>query len=464
MTEINKTIPLSTSLTSTQVNPKIQDIKTVKNTSDVPTNLSPKDNISNLGKGLLQGSVSSAGISIVLDLDVKEPDVQKNNEDFLKTHDISAESFKEFEGTLAQFLKDKTIDKDEYNKLKELLKSAERSPNKSYVKVNESIINMLMERLEKGKEKNETDLLINPFFFFETQKNIFETSLFDFTPTYSENDIIEGETAFDIVSNITQSDVLLETKTDGNRCAPSSLLNSYLLMGGNFENLAKKFGVEGDLTYKNVHLLQDKLYTNGKISAKEGFSNGLPSAITYEFDKLDKEFYKTLDKLDKEFDEVSKKYGTSTAKKETKSSRKPKEKSELEILAQKMNLNVKPLIGFSNKKDSSGFHLTDRKKIVDDFFKTNPKGTISISVNLKESDKKDNDSDLLGKNHAILGSPNLLGGNHAVLVFKENNDFYLADTAGTTNGNKSSITKMSENEVNALVYTNRDNAFGLTLK
>lgn len=461
MTEINKTIPISTSLTSAPLNPKIQDIKTVKNTSDVTTNLSPKDNISDLGKGLLQGSVSSAGISIVSDSEVKEPDAQQNNEDFFKTHDVSDKSFKEFEGVLAQFVKDKTIDRDEYNKLKELLKSAERSPNKSYVKANESIINMLMKKLEEGKEKNETELLINPFFFSQSyQEKIFETSLFDFTPTYSENDIIEGETAFDIVSNITQSDALLETKTDGNRCAPSSLLNAYLLMGGNFEDLAKKFGVEGDLTYKNVHLLQDKLYTNGNKDAKPGFSNGIPSALTYEFDKLQKD----LDKLDKEFEEISKKYGSGSFKKESKSNKKPKEKSELEILAQKMNLNVKPLIGLSNKKDTSGFYLTDRKKIVDDFFKANPKGTISIGVNLKESYTKDNDSELLGKNHAVLGSPNLLGGNHAVLVFKENNDFYLADTAGTTNGNKSSITKMSENEVNALVYTNRNNAFGLTLK
>lgn len=460
MTEINKTIPISTSLTSAPINPKIQDIKTVKNTSEVTTNLSPKDNISDLGKGLLQGSVSSAGISIVLEGEVKEPDAQQNNEDFFKNHDVSDKSFKEFEGVLAQFVKDKTIDRDEYNKLKEVLKSAERSPNESKVKVNESIINMLMERLEKGKEKNESDLLINPFFLFASQKNIFETSFFNFTPTYSENDTIEGETPFDIVSNITQSDSLLETKTDGSRCAPSSLLNAYILMGGNFEDLTKKFGIEGGLTYKNVHLLQDMLYTNGKISDKVGFSNGDNETFNYTIDKLDEK----LAKLDKEFDELSKKYGKSTAKKETKSSRKPKEKSELEVLAEKINLNVKPLVGFSNKTDSSGFYLTDRKKIVDDFFKANPKGTISIAVHLRKSDKKVNDSDLLGKNHAVLGAPNLADRNHAVLVFKEKNDFYLADTAGATNGNKSSITKMSENEVNALIYTNRDNAFGLTLK
>jgi hypothetical protein len=413
LSEINQTsfIPTTTLQPSNSNNIKPETIK--DEVIEILNNISTKDDISNIGKSLPKGT-SATNISLV-------------------DEDISEKSFNEFSGSLLKFVEDGTLDKSEYNKLKEIVNSAERKPNKLSVKYNEVIINSHMEKLEKESTKNKSSVVGDAI--FDPQKKVIKAAIFEFTPTYSENEKIEGETPFEIVSNISQNDSLTETKTDGSRCAPSSLLNAYLLMGGKFEDLAKKFEIDPELTYKNIHLMQDKLYSIGNIDNKEGFSAGRPSAIQYEFDKTDKILGKKT----------------------------PTKKGELEILAKKMGFDVKELIGLTGKVDDKGFKLTDITKSVDKFFKDNPNGTISIGVNLEDSSKNTDSSIFIGKNNVKLNNTKELYANHSVLVFKEQNDFYLADTGGLTNGNKNSITKMTPKDVNDLVYTNRSNVFTLTL-
>lgn len=412
MSEINQTSFIPT----TTLQPSNNNIKpeTRKDeVTEIPNNISTKDDISNIGKSLPKG-ISATNISLI-------------------NEDISEKSFNEFSGSLLKFVEDGTLDKSEYNKLKEIVNSAERKPNKLSVKYNEVIINSHMEKLEKESEKNKSSVVGDAI--FDPQKKVIKTAVFEFTPTYSENEKIEGETPFEIVSNISQNDSLTETKTDGSRCAPSSLLNAYLLMGGKFEDLAKKFEIDPELTYKNIHLMQDKLYTIGNTDDKEGFSAGRPSALQYDIDKSDKILGKKT----------------------------PIKKGELEILAKKMGFDVKELIGLTEEVDDKGFKLTDITKSVDKFFKDNPNGTISIGVNLEDSSKTTDPSIFIGKNNVKLNKPKGLSANHSVLVFKEKGEFYLADTGGLTNGNKSSITKMTPKDVNDLLYTNRSNVFTLTL-
>lgn len=235
----------------------------------------------------------------------------------------------------------------------------------------------------------------------------------EFTPTYNESDKIEGNTPFEIVSNISQIDSLSETKFDSSRCAPSSLLNAFLLMGGKFDDIAKKFGIDGNLTYENVHKVQDSIYKLGNTDGQ----HGITSFNSYKY---------IVDIWN------------------------PKADGELKPLAEKIGLDVKPLngLGFNpNFKDNDFGLVNKRNKAVDNFFSSNPQGTIIIGVRLDED----------GSLHNFVP-------NHAVLVFKKDNNFYLANTGLGTNANNSSIKKLSPEEVNELVYSNSSTVFGLTLK
>jgi hypothetical protein len=80
---------------------------------------------------------------------------------------------------------------------------------------------------------------------------------------YDEKEVIPGNTNAEIVSNIGQGDHIAKTKTDDDRCGAASIVNSVILADGKegFKKLAEKLGLpkNTDLTYENVHLVQDKL-------------------------------------------------------------------------------------------------------------------------------------------------------------------------------------------------------------
>lgn len=81
---------------------------------------------------------------------------------------------------------------------------------------------------------------------------------------YDENQIIHGNSTFEILSNIGQADRLIDTYTDESRCGSSLILNSILLVRGKegFYNFSKKIGYDfKDFTYKNIHLAQERLMT-----------------------------------------------------------------------------------------------------------------------------------------------------------------------------------------------------------
>jgi hypothetical protein len=247
------------------ISPQKPDVKA----EEIPIQtISTKDDISKLGKDLPKGSVAT-NISILSKDDKKETYI-----------DVSEKSFNEFNESFSSFVEDGFLDKDEYKKLTDMVGSLEKAPSKTSFKTNERLINLRMERLDKLKVKNEADFSVDVM--YDKKKEVLKTVYFFFDPNYSENDKIEGNTPSEIVSNITQSDALKETVNDGNRCAPSSLLNAYLLNGGKFEDIAKKFGVDTDLTYKNVHSLQEKLYEVGNTNNKEGFTRNTAPAIQSE--------------------------------------------------------------------------------------------------------------------------------------------------------------------------------------
>lgn len=311
-------------------------------------------------------------------------------------------NYNSFNNSFRELVKDGVLNKADLGKLKEIVNSPDLPKNS----IDSTIIKLKTDNFVKNYKDTtlfKNYLSRNP----ETQK--IEEISFVFTPTYNEDDKIEGETPFEIVANISQSDALEETKNDGSRCSPSSLLNAYLLMGGKFEDIAKKFEVDTDLTYKNVHLLQDKLYSVGKTNDRKGFS----SSITY----------KVVDKKNHVVPEIG---------------------GEVKPLAEKMGMKVRALHGDTLNKE----HL--RKEAVDNFFKANPNGILEFGVYL---DKKSGE--------VIKGTKTTL--NHGVVAFKQDNEFYLANTAILSNGTQKGIKKLSEQEMNDFVYTSEVDVVGLTL-
>ena len=273
------------------------------------------------------------------------------------------------------------------------------------------------------------DAISDPEFAHDTIKNlfkykkrikleytIFEPSThqerilnFSLTPTYTEFEKISGKNIRAIVANISQRDNLKETISDGDRCAAASMLNSYLLLGGNFSLLAKKFNVGTDLTYKNVHLLQEKIYNFGNTDKSPGIYSGFKYTSYQNGDIFN-----------------------------------IRPSGEITTIAQAANIKVTPLLG----KNLSNMH--NRKNQVNNFFKSNPISTIQSGVYLDLSSGD------------ISKPKNQDAQNHVITIFKVSKDFYYSDTGNVDNGDGNNVKKMTNSELDQLLYNTPGIVMGLT--
>ncbi|MEK7434655.1 MAG: hypothetical protein AABZ74_16090 [Cyanobacteriota bacterium] len=251
----------------------------------------------------------------------------------------------------------------------------------------------------------------NVTYSIQDSSSVFKNVKFKYTPNYNELDRVYGNNNFERVSNISQSDALEETKNDGNRCAASTLLNAYILQGGDFGVLSEKFGIEKEFTFKNTHLLQDKIYM---FADKDGA--GLTSGISYS-------------------------YNPSSGK-----ITKLEATGEIIEAAKKLGLEITPLAGDTVNT------INQRKEKVDNFLAKNPNATLQIGIYL---DTKTGTLNSIDKEHPE---------NHSVTILKKDGDFYLVDTGQGDNGAGKSSTKLSQNQVDAFVYYSIGNVNGVTLK
>lgn len=233
---------------------------------------------------------------------------------------------------------------------------------------------------------------------------------FVFTPTYSENEKISGKNVYEMISNISQKDNLSETKADDDRCGTASLLNAYLIMGGNFEKLTKEFGLKNIITYKNIHLLQEKLYNIANIDKKSGIYSGFK--------------YKTF------FNG----YITDI-----------RPSGEIVFASDKIGIEVMPLIG--KTLDT----IDEKKEAIEDFFQKKTNGVLQVGVYLEL------------KNGKLLKPTPNQEQNHFITVFKLNNDYYLSDTSPVNNGDGKNIRKLTKQELSDLLYNTSGIINGLSL-
>lgn len=166
---------------------------------------------------------------------LKESENESDQLEFIISKDFTVND--KFIKSLNKYIQDNLLEKSE---IEELLKNA-TNDEKNYI-----------------KDITQYDIY-NNFPTLNQKNEIFETNLKIF---YDENQLVHGKNTFEILSNIAQSDRLVDTYTDPARCGASLIINALLLVKGKkgFFDFSKKLGFNFDeLTYKNVHLTQERL-------------------------------------------------------------------------------------------------------------------------------------------------------------------------------------------------------------
>ena len=233
---------------------------------------------------------------------------------------------------------------------------------------------------------------------------------FIFAPTYSEDDFIKGNSLIDVISNISQDDLLPYTDNDADRCGSASLLDAYFLLGGRFDNIASKLNLSSDFTYKNIHLAQEKLYNSANTDNKAGLTAG-----------------------------QNIKYNIFTGK-VTKASAI----GEILNVANMLNIKISPLVSpYIDDK-------SEKKDEVVEFFKKNPNGMLLVGVYLREDG-------------VVFAHNRTNEQNHFILIFKYNDTFYMANTGTNTNGDGSAVKELSVSQLIILVYNNDGDINSLSL-
>ncbi len=228
---------------------------------------------------------------------------------------------------------------------------------------------------------------------------------------YKETDLLPGHTIEQKLSHVSQIDKLEYTKNDYARCSASACLNAYLVMNGDWPGLISKYGLNQDLSFKNIHQLQDTLV----ILAESDDRPGIYGSFKPKWDDRGKleSWYMPED-------------------------------VELPYILDAMDFKYEPLLG--PKKDAE----YQKKKKVLQFFKNNPNGVILMGVH---EDMEAWKSKPIGE-----GAP----GNHYIICFKRGKDFHFLDTWRKPGMLSNGI--FSKEEVKTMLFETRNMLVGLVFK
>ncbi|HEY9843667.1 MAG: hypothetical protein ACAI44_24200 [Candidatus Sericytochromatia bacterium] len=234
---------------------------------------------------------------------------------------------------------------------------------------------------------------------------------FEFTPAYAESDAIPGESVRQKLSRVSQADNLAETDDEGNRCGAASLLNAWLLLGGNFSEAATRLGLsapDGELTYAQLHTAQEALFDAVNTDGSDGLSTSY--SITYRGNEV-----VALEPRGEIWDAIG-----------------------------KLSLNGELLL--SRKVDA----LHQRQEIVSDFWQRHPEGVLLTGLYLDAAT-------------GAMRSPSAdERQNHFVLVFQDADKRYLLDTGASDNGVGNSLHELSPEQFEGFVYQSSGSVIGLT--
>ncbi len=227
---------------------------------------------------------------------------------------------------------------------------------------------------------------------------------------YSERDVLPGMNIEEQLRHVSQLDKLAETKNDYARCSASASLNAYLVMGGDWSVLSKKYSLDEKLTFEAVHQLQDTLV----IVAESDGEPGIYGSFKPKWDKKNR--------LDGWFT--------------------PEEVELPDVLAE-FGFDYKPFHGPTKEKEHS------KRSQVEKFFKENPNGAILMGVH----------------ENMETGASTPIGddapGNHYIVCYKRGSQYRFFDT--WRKPGVYSHGAFTEEEVETMLFETRNMLVGLVL-
>ncbi len=300
-----------------------------------------------------------------------------------------------FESTLKTYLSDRILDGPEYQQLQKL-------PGRLHLNgQDQQLAFALLELLDQQKGPAGID------FTFASQKYRFY-----FEPFYSEQGILQGKTRREVLSKISQGDMLIQTQGDNSRCAPSSLLSAHYLVYGNFQTAFNRLNIHSDrTTYQLIHIAQERLYNHANMDQRSGLS----PAYQLKYNRKTGQITKI---------EVA---------------------GEIRRAADLMALRLLPLAG-SNIKT-----LSQRQSAVQAFIRQYPDAPLLVSVYM---DLK------TGQLHPPQRGKT--DDNHAVLVFKESGRYWLINSGTPYNGRGDALIALSPTDLNRFVFQTQGEVYGIT--
>lgn len=241
-----------------------------------------------------------------------------------------------------------------------------------------------------------------------------KTVYFDFTlsPLYSESELIPGKTPLEQVANLSQGDLLADTKQDNVRCAAATILNAYLLLGGKFEELPAKLGLSAEhaeMTYANAHRIQEALYLQANVNGGTGLNISDSNRYDYQTGQVTR----------------------------------PEVVGESRIAANKLGMKTHALMGMH--KDT----LYKREQALNNYLKEHPQAVFYVTVK---------------GGPPVTAPADYEKYDHAVTVYHDKGNFYLLDTGVNDNGGNKALSKLNRDRVKELLYENRGYVVGLTFE
>ena len=297
----------------------------------------------------------------------------------------NAQSLGTFEKSLQTYLDDDVLDLPEYQSLQQI--SGRRLNAKD-----QHLAKDFMAFLAKQKRF----IKITYIYFRHRQKVELK---FVFAPTYSESQTLVGGSSREILSKISQNDTLNETRSDSHRCGSAALLSAHYLLYGSFDNALKQLQIESPvLTYKTIHLAQERLYTY----ANTDLQDGLVSSFRYTY------------------------YSDGRVE-------NPVSEGEVARGAQLLGLKSIPMIGPSRDR------LTDRSDNVKKLWKSSPVPLlVGVFLDVNTGQVRPPDDSKYKQNHFVL-------------VFPQSGKYWMLNSGVLDNGNGSALIPLSDDQIQHFV-------------
>ncbi len=94
---------------------------------------------------------------------------------------------------------------------------------------------------------------------------------------FNESNLLPGKTMLERLDGVSQLDLLADTQHDAERCSCAAGVNAYLLLGGSWQSLAKKFILPKTLTYESIHRCKTGFMQFANVDGEAGNLRGLPT-------------------------------------------------------------------------------------------------------------------------------------------------------------------------------------------